>query len=98
MKIKSVILAFLVFACLSETFAQPVDKAKLDQFFDQLNTKNKAMGNLVIAKDDTILYNRSIGYCQINGSQKTPLTSFNQIPGRIRYKDVHCYADLSTHR
>jgi CRISPR/Cas system-associated endoribonuclease Cas2 len=31
-------------------FAQPLDKAKLDQLFDRLSEKNKAMGSLTIAK------------------------------------------------
>jgi CubicO group peptidase (beta-lactamase class C family) len=55
-------------------YAQTIDKAKLDQFFDQLAEKNKAMGDLLIAKDDNVLYSRSIGYSQINGTEKKPLT------------------------
>jgi D-alanyl-D-alanine carboxypeptidase len=51
-----------------------LDKAKLDQFFDRLAEKNKAMGSLVIAKDGNVLYTRSIGYGQINGAEKKPLT------------------------
>src|SRR5262249_30653390 len=50
------------------------DKAKLDQYFDRLAEKNQAMGTLVIAKEDNILYTRSIGYSQITGNTKKPLT------------------------
>ncbi len=56
-------------------FAQTLDKAKLDQFFDRLAEKNKAMGSLVIAKDGNVLYTRTIGYGQINGAEKKPLTA-----------------------
>jgi len=50
-------------------YAQTLDKAKLDQFFDRLTEKNKAMGSLVIAKDGKVLYTRAIGYSQINGAE-----------------------------
>ena len=52
-----------------------LDKAKLDQFLDRLAEKNKAMGSLVIAKDGKAVYDRSIGYSQINGSEKKPITA-----------------------
>ncbi len=58
--------------------AQTVDKAKLDQFFDRLAEKNKAMGSLTIAKDGNVLYTRAIGYSQINGTEKKPLTATNR--------------------
>ena len=51
-----------------------VDKAKLDQFFDRLDEKHKAMGSLTVAKDGNVLYTRAIGYSQINGAQRKPLT------------------------
>ena len=55
--------------------AQRPDTTKLDQFFDRLAEKSKAMGNLVIAKDGKVVYSRSIGYGQINGTEKKPLTA-----------------------
>ncbi|MBI4623132.1 MAG: serine hydrolase [Verrucomicrobia bacterium] len=56
-------------------FAQAPDKAKLDQFFDRLAEKNKAMGSLAIVKDGTVVYTRAIGFSQINGTGKKPLTA-----------------------
>ncbi len=47
---------------------------KLDQFFDRLSEKNKAMGSLVIVKDGNPLYTRAIGYSQVSASEKKPLT------------------------
>lgn len=54
--------------------AQLSDKAKLDQFFDRLAEKNKAMGSLVVAKDGTVIYSRTIGYGKIDDAEKKPLT------------------------
>lgn len=51
----------------------PFDKAKLDQFFDRLAEKNKAMGSIVVARDGEDVYARSVGYGQI--AEKKLLTS-----------------------
>src|SRR5688572_24342285 len=56
-------------------YAQTLDKAKLDQLFDRLLEKNKGMGNLTLAKDGNVLYSRSFGYSQVNGTEKKPLTA-----------------------
>jgi CubicO group peptidase (beta-lactamase class C family) len=71
------ILSTVIFtlACLAIGYVQTLDKAKLDLFFDRLAEKNKAMGSLVLAKDGQVLYARSIGYSQINGAEKQPLTA-----------------------
>ncbi len=66
------LLTLTLFAVVN---AQTLDKAKLDQFFDRLAEKNKAMGSLTIVKDGNILYTRVIGYSQINGSDKKPSTA-----------------------
>ncbi|HEY5746260.1 MAG TPA: serine hydrolase domain-containing protein, partial [Chryseolinea sp.] len=51
---------------------------KLDQFFDRLAEKNKAMGSLVIAKDGKVLYTRAICYSHISGTEKKSLTVANR--------------------
>ena len=55
--------------------AQLPQKAKMDQYFDRLAEKNKAMGNISIARDGKVLYTRSIGYSQLNVK---PLTAENR--------------------
>ncbi len=75
MKIKLLLATILTLASFAAAQAQTLDKAKLDQFFDRLAEKNKAMGSLTIAKDGNVLYARSIGYGQINGAGKKPLTA-----------------------
>jgi D-alanyl-D-alanine carboxypeptidase len=75
MKIKLLFATLLTLALFTASYAQTLDKAKLDQFFDRLAEKNKAMGSLTIAKDGNVLYARVIGYSQINGTDKKPLSA-----------------------
>jgi D-alanyl-D-alanine carboxypeptidase len=72
MKIKILLPILLTLALFTTGYAQTLDKTKLDQFFDRLAEKNKAMGSLTIAKDGTVLYTRAIGYNQIHGTEKKP--------------------------
>jgi CubicO group peptidase (beta-lactamase class C family) len=78
MKIKTLFASLLTLALFTAAQAQTLDKAKLDQLFDRLAEKNKAMGSLTIAKDGNVLYTRAIGYSQINGTEKKPLTAANR--------------------
>ena len=70
-----ILSALLAIVCFTAGSAQALDKAKLDQFFDRLAEKNKAMGTMVIAKEGNVLYTRAIGYSQINGTEKKPLSA-----------------------
>ena len=78
MKLKTFFAASLSLGLVATGFAQAPDKAKLDQFFDRLAEKNKAMGSLTIVKDGNVLYSRAIGYSQIDGTAKKPLTAANR--------------------
>ena len=78
MKTKVLFATLLTLALFTAGYAQKLDKAKLDRFFDRLAEKNKAMGSLTIAKDGKVLYTRAIGYSQINGTEKKPLTAANR--------------------
>jgi CubicO group peptidase (beta-lactamase class C family) len=71
---KTLFTTLTALALFTAGHAQTLDKAKLDSFFDRLAEKNKAMGSLTIAKDGKVLYSRAIGYSQINGTEKKPLT------------------------
>jgi CubicO group peptidase (beta-lactamase class C family) len=75
MKPKTVLATLLTLVLFNAGHAQTLDKARLDQFFDRLVEKNKAMGSLVIAKDGNVLYSRAFGYSQIDGDKKKPLTA-----------------------
>ena len=78
MKTRSLFATLLTLVSFTPCYAQTLDKAKLDQFFDRLAEKNKAMGSLTIAKDDNVYYTRAIGYSRINGTEKKPLTAANR--------------------
>ena len=78
MKIKTLFATLLTLTLFTRGYGQTLDKTKLDQFFDRLIEKNKAMGSLTIAKDGNVLYTRAIGYSQINGTEKKPLTAANR--------------------
>ncbi|HEX2489269.1 MAG TPA: serine hydrolase domain-containing protein, partial [Blastocatellia bacterium] len=74
-RIKTLSAILLTLALFPAGSAQTLDKAKLDRFFDRLAEKKKAMGSLTIAKDGAVLYTRAIGYSQISGTEKKPLTA-----------------------
>src|SRR5436190_3356672 len=75
MRNKILSVTLMILAVFTAVSAQTLDKAKLDQFFDRLAEKNKAMGSLTVAKDGRLLYTRAIGYSQINGSERKPATT-----------------------
>jgi len=75
MKTKLLFAILLILALFTAGYAQTLDKAKLDQLFDRLLEKNKGMGSLILAKDGNVLYSRSFGYSQVNGTEKKPLTA-----------------------
>ena len=74
MTIKMYAPVILLCGLFAKAPAQPIDNIKLDQFFDRLAEKNKAMGSLAIVKDGNPLYTRSIGYSQVNETEKKQLT------------------------
>jgi CubicO group peptidase (beta-lactamase class C family) len=75
MKTKMLFATLLTLVLVTAGYAQTLDKAKLDQLFDRLLEKNKGMGSVALAKDGNVLYTRSFGYSQVNGTEKKPLTA-----------------------
>jgi D-alanyl-D-alanine carboxypeptidase len=74
MKRKTLFISLLSLLIFFNGYTQSPDKTKLDQYFDRLNEKNKAMGTLVIAKDGQAIYTRAIGFGHMEGNEKKPLT------------------------
>lgn len=68
------VFLILTFSCFQQAFAQNFNKKKLDSLFDGLSTYNKSMGSISIARNDTLAYNRSIGYGVFNDAQKELLS------------------------
>lgn len=71
-------ILFLLLTLSNAAIAQLPNTAKLDQYFNRLDEKNKAMGNIVLVKDGKQVYSRSIGYSQISSAEKKPLTEANR--------------------
>jgi len=63
--------SLLILSLIVNGYTQSLDKGKLDQLFNRLAEKNKAMGTLLINKEGQALYGRSIGYGYINGTEKS---------------------------
>jgi CubicO group peptidase (beta-lactamase class C family) len=62
------ILCGLLFYSFS--FSQLPDKAKLDEYFNVLEKNNKFMGSVAVSKNGTILYQRSVGFSDVEGNSK----------------------------
>jgi D-alanyl-D-alanine carboxypeptidase len=75
MKAKLLFATILTLVLFTSGYAQTLDKAKLDQFFDRLAEKKKAMGCLTIAKDGNVVYSRAFGFARIDAVAKKPLTT-----------------------
>jgi D-alanyl-D-alanine carboxypeptidase len=75
MKTRMLFASLLTLVFVTAGYAQTLDKAKLDQLFDRLLEKNKGMGSLTLARDGNVLYTRSFGYSQINGTEKKASTA-----------------------
>ena len=56
------VFLIVAFFCYQQAFTQNFNKNKLDSLFDGLSTYNKSMGTLLIVRNDTVVYNRSIGF------------------------------------
>jgi D-alanyl-D-alanine carboxypeptidase len=46
--------------------AQQIDKAKLDQYFKTLEAGNKLMGNVTLSHNGKVIYQKAIGYADID--------------------------------
>ena len=78
MKTRVLFVLLLAIAGWRGASAQPVDKDKLDGYFDRLSEKDKAMGSMTITRDGVISYTRAIGFGEITGSEVKPLTAFSR--------------------
>jgi len=54
--------------------SQSPDTAKLNSFFNALSAHNKNMGSLTISSNGKVVYQKTIGYSQVNDSIKRPTT------------------------
>ena len=67
---KTLILSLIVSLISFTGFAQDIDKAKLDTYFDALASNNRFMGNVSIAKGDKVIYSKSVGFADVERGLK----------------------------
>lgn len=70
------VILFLGFMFLSPVLAaQSFEKAKLDQYFDILQEKDKFMGSVAVSKNGELIYSKSIGYANVEERQKADVNT-----------------------
>lgn len=74
MQKSTVVLLICTFSCFQQAFTQNFNKEKLDSLFNGLSTYNKSMGTVLIVRNDTLIYNRSIGYGVFSDANKQLLS------------------------
>lgn len=65
-----IISTILILGLTLTGFSQSMDIAKLDSFFQALETNNKFMGSVALAQNGKILYTKSIGFSDIETQTK----------------------------
>jgi len=64
------IFSLILILCINSVSAQSFDKAKLDQYLDSLEAHDKAMFSLAAFKNGEPIYQKSIGYADLENKQK----------------------------
>jgi D-alanyl-D-alanine carboxypeptidase len=64
------IFSLILFICVSSVSAQSFDKAKLDQYLDTIEAHEKAMFSLAVIENGESIYQKSIGFADVEHQQK----------------------------
>lgn len=72
---KKILCLSLVVLFSSTFYAQEADFKKLDQYFDLLEKNNRFMGSVSLAKNGKIIYERNIGYADVENKIKSDLNT-----------------------
>jgi D-alanyl-D-alanine carboxypeptidase len=67
---KFFLLALIIGLSSHIIYSQDFDKAKLDKYFDVLETNNKFMGSVAVSKNGDIIYIRSAGFSDVENGIK----------------------------
>ncbi len=62
-------MLFIAFTAM-QVFAQNIDKAKLDAYFDNLEKHDKFMGSVAVSRNGEIIYTRSVGFADVENKLK----------------------------
>ena len=72
---KKISIALLFGLLFGTTFAQNLNKAKLDSLFQILETKDKFMGSIAVAENGKLLYTKSIGKDDIESNKLSTIAT-----------------------
>jgi D-alanyl-D-alanine carboxypeptidase len=64
------LVGFILFVCIFNASAQNFDKDKLDQYFETLEAHEKVMLSVAVVKNGEAVYEKSIGFADVNTKQK----------------------------
>lgn len=67
---KKIVTIIVSCAMLQLGFAQDFDKNKLNDFFNALETNNKFMGSVAVAKNGKVIYSKSVGFIDVENQKK----------------------------
>ncbi len=71
MTLKNLYFLFLgILISVSGLFSQDLNKPKLDSLFTILSQKNKAMGSIAISRNGEVIYQKTIGYSNVDKKQE----------------------------
>lgn len=67
---RTILLAFCAILCFQTAKSQDFDAAKLNTYFDALESNDKFMGSVAVNKNGKLLYSRTIGYRDVENKIK----------------------------
>lgn len=74
---KNILLIFFLTLITHLCSAQKFDQAKLDSYFDVLETDNRFMGSVAVSRNDSLIYRRAIGFADAERKLKaTQITKY----------------------
>lgn len=73
--VKKIFLAALFVIGLATSYAQTINKPRLDSLLNVLSAKNKSMGTLAISQNGKIVYQKSIGNAAIDSPSTIPAST-----------------------
>src|SRR5690625_2700610 len=76
---KQILLFFLTLICLTGATAQKQKLKDLDLLFDKLEEHNQFMGSVQLIRNDSIIYERSLGYSNIEEDKKANSNTYYAI-------------------
>jgi D-alanyl-D-alanine carboxypeptidase len=79
MMTKTFLIGLLIGTVCQIGCAQNIDKTKLDNYFNALETNNKFMGSVAVSKDGATLYSRTIGFSDVGNNLKADENSTYRI-------------------